>query len=319
MSIKFEEFKHGENTRGKLICRGVGKIANSLRRILLDEIEMIAFDTSEAHIATSDLKINHSILLNIELVRVYEEGEFYIKVDNNGIEPIAITSNMIYNLKTKSPAKVYKDMLICTLEGKHSITIRGIKTVHGTGRQHAKFSAVMGPVTYDATDVAHVYYLNERGFIEDNKRKISVKAIDKYNRNTMYIIIDKRGLDSISEQHKKYMKEMTQLPDKQYEFLTAELHESDDFVLTFYSENVEITAQQAIATLISQIKTGYESGIYTTSAAEVMRQFIYREVMCPIYCNSKDDNYCVLTISHNDAKKIEKQVYEQVLKILSTK
>lgn len=315
--LKFEKYNSGPFTRGRIICTNVGSIGNALRRILLDELEMVALNANNPIVRHVGPTFNYEALDKIGRVRAYEEGEFYIKVNNNSSERIVITSNMIFNMETKKPAKVQQDVELFYLAPKCKITLKNIVSVRGIGRQHAKFSGVIGPVTYLPTDVNHVYYLNERGFLENNRRMIPVdKSID---RNKNYYIRSKESVNiDINKRDQSYIDTMTELKIKDPKFLQTEMFDSQDFIITFYSEDVEVTYKAAVAELIRQMSNDTFDDIYTMNVAEIMRQRIYALVPCEIYLDKTEiDNRIKLTINHDDKEKLIKRVREDVIKILN--
>ena len=319
--IKYDETTKGGRTYGRLTCTGVGKIANALRRVLLDEIEMMAFDITEATIDTTDQKITHHLLYVITMVRLYEEGEFYLKVTNNKDESIPLMSDMIMNAKTHKPADLHLGMEIGQLQRHSTITIRGLRSCRGTGREHVKFKPVIGVVSYEPTDVAHVYYVNDRGFLEDNKRMIKRALIKGYDPAKQYILWNDVGMKLADERTKRRTKDLAVIRGLDVDAVTlrAESHESMDFVLTYYCERPREMAKRAVETIHTMIEQGVATKVWTLTAAEVMRQYLYAEAPCATFLDKigKLDNRLKLTVTHDDAPKLIDVAAKKILKILT--
>jgi hypothetical protein len=310
--IKFSKKKTVLDEVGVIEMHGVGSIANAIRRILLDELETVRFDVSNANFTTNDPFITLQMLIQLSLIYLYEEGEFYLDITNNTSMPINVYSNNIKNVKNHAEARVEPGVFICELSPKCKIKITNITSHRGTGRKHAKFTRVYGQVKYTPTDVHHVYFLNDRGFVENNRR--CIKRTKDIDINKKYIIWNKTGEKNISEQDLKIFKDFIKIPAGDWEFRRAELHLSEDFIIEFMADNVEEAFKQAIETLLRDL----DNKEMTLTVGDLVRTFVLREKECPIFGDweMQNNNSYKLTIEDPNEEKLVQNAVANIKKIL---
>jgi len=312
-------FSHS-GTRGNISTKGVGPIANGLRRILLDELTVFAFDTVESELETNDAYITFDLLRVICFVRLLDPfenpgGEYHLKLNNPSNEPIPITSQHIRDTKTGDLIKFAEPWEIGTLSPKCSISITKIRTVAGTGRENARFSPVFGPVTYRPTDIRFVYYLNEKGRIEDDLRAIPTAKIGKeFNAEklcTNILIWNEAWAQKMSTEDRELAQSLQRMT---YDgpFCFSELSDALDYDITFSAHNPQKTFERVLAKLREDI----QAPELTITAGEIIRFFCMRELECPIFGNFSGNNYRI-TIKHVDEKKIRANAVSAILKIIS--
>lgn len=300
--IKLQE---KEDNIGIITCKGVGLLANAIRQTLLDGIENIAFDLSEANLfGTTDRRVLHHIFINIQNCKVYEEGEFYIKFTNiNKDEMEPVMSDHIMNKTTKQPAKVESGVLLCHLHPGCLLKVNNIKTHRGYGRDHVKFAkSVVGPVEYRELDYMYIRYLNERGFIEQNRRRVKVKDMEKLKEfkgtDKKYLIWNKTYAEKINEKDRKYAEDHIKISsDIKIDKSIAEDYEI--IFKTFSDNNPKDILKLAFNELIKRPNL------------EALRYFIWKEQECPIIINNNE-----LIINHPAAEKLRKTAEKKISEIL---
>ncbi len=304
--------------QGNIVFKNVGSLANCFRRILLDEIPNIGLDTSTANMDTNDSMLTYYILHVISLIRVYEQGEFYLKVSIKGEGSKIITSDELKTLDGK-PANVEKGVEICELSGNCYLYITGIKSSKGIGREHVKYSAVVGTVTYKPTDVIFVHYLNESGFIEDNMKAI---PIGNYELDGKYIIWNDKYAKKCSKKDLKYAENLNKIKYTG-KFLVAEQDYCKDFIITFKAENPKEVYKKVIEVINLELdKTitfdsfGTIEQCYSISVGEAIKYFCCEELETSIFSNYTDNNYKI-TIDSVDNKKIHDNAIKKIKKIIN--
>lgn len=354
--IKFEQINE---KKGRIITTGAGSLANGLRRVLLDEIKTFCFDTSSATLETNDSYLTFDLLRSLTFVRFlnpfespvssnkkkdnrFEEKivienksdessfsqsekeksnsvEFYIKIRNIGIEPIAILSSHICDDKG-NPIDFVEVWELGTLSPGCKLAITGIKITSGIGREHAKFSAVFGPVTYRPTDVCFVYYLNEKGKIEDNMRAVPLSSFSQNEKEkskseelTTNLLIWNEEWGKKMSKEDRLLAESLEKISYTGQFNFSEISDSNDFEITFNAHLPERTFKEACAVIARDIQGDPES--LTITAGEVLRWFCFQEMECPIYGNFNQDNYKIKVL-HVDEKKIMHNAISKIMNIL---
>jgi len=311
--ITFQEVDKIIGKSGKIIIKKAGPIANAFRRVLLDEIETIRFNTDKTEIISDDDYMTLQVLMDLALVHLYEEGEFHINVKNKGSMPVEIMSDLIMNTTTGNPAKVEKGVFIYTLEPGRKLEIKKIFSERGIGRTHAKFSPVISSISYKPLDVIHVHYLSDNGFIENNRK--CIRLTKDLDINKEYIIWNKIGEKNISEKDLKYSKNFIKIPAGQVTILKSELDDSDDFCVEFQAYFPTETFKAAVKV----IDEGLDSKILTLTVGELIRSYIFREIPeCPVFAEFGmiDENYYNIDIDHPSAEQILKKVKDIIRNIL---
>jgi hypothetical protein len=310
--INFKSEKKILDNIGIIEMKGVGPIANAIRRVLLDEIETIRFDPENIIFTRTDPFLTHQTIINLVLIHIYEEGEFYLDVTNNSSEAIAVLSNHIKKVGTHTTIKAEKDAFICMLQPGKNVKITGIKTKRGIGRKHAKFSRVYGQVEYIPTDVHHVYFLNDRGFVEDSRR--CIKRTKDIDINKRYIIWSKIGEKNLAPETAELFKDFIKLPAGDWDFRRAELNTSEDFIVKFYADDPAAVFRECIELLLREL----DNEELTLTCGEMVRNFVYREKECAIFADWEiiNGHYCRLTIDDPAAEKLQKTAIENIKKIL---
>lgn len=336
--IKFEKINE---TKGRIITKGAGSLANGIRRVLLDEIKTYCFETSSATLETNDSYITFDLLRALTFVRFLnpffspssftpsfsqsekdkeeKSPEYYIKIRNVGLEPIAILSTHICDDKGK-PVDFVELWEVGTLSPGCKLAITGIKITSGIGREHAKFSAVFGPVTYRPIDVCFVYYLNEKGKIEDNMRAVpsfSLREKEKKEKTesltTNLLVWNEEWGKRMSKEDRLLSESLEKIKyDGQFSF--SEISDSNDFELTFNAHLPEQTFKEAIKVIARDIQGDPES--LTITAGEILRWFSFQEMECPIFGNFDQNNYKI-KILHVDEKKILENAKKKVMSIIT--
>lgn len=308
LKFKILESPHLKNRNlreAEIEAVGVGALANCMRRILLDEIPMLGLSIDNAVMQTNDAYLTYQLLQNIALIRVYEECELYLKISIKGDSPKTILSNDLKTLDGKTP-NIEQNVEICELSGNSFLHITGIKTVRGIGREHAKFSAVVGTVTYTPTDVIFVYYLNEKGFIEVNMRCI---PRDKYDLDKKYIIWNDKWAKNISKKDEEYSGGLIKIKYTG-KYLSAENDYCNDYIIRFKTENPEIIYKLMLEVIKREVEKkisfdnfGTIEQYYTVGFGEAVKYFCWQEIETSLFGNYKENNYKI-TIDHIDREKI---------------
>lgn len=315
--------KFSFDKKAKIVTKDAGTLANGLRRVLLDEIKTFTFETSESTLETNDSYLTFDLLRSIEFIRFLDpftepkEKEFFIKIKNVGSEPIAILSSHIC-YKSGKPVDFVELWEVGTLSPGCHLAISKIGITSGIGREHAKFSAVFGPVTYRPTDIAFVYYLNEKGKIEDNVRAIPTKILSEITKEkinelvTEYLIWNEEWGKKMSKEDIELSNTLKKISYNGNYYFT-EISDCNDFEITFNAHKPEQTFKEACKIIARDIQ-GDPSEL-TITAGEILRWFCFKEMECPIFGNFDQNNYKI-KIVHVDEKKIIKNAIEKILKIL---
>ena len=315
--------KFSFDKKAKIVTKDVGALANGLRRVLLDEIKTFTFETSESTLETNDPYLTFDLLRSLEFIRFLDpfiepkEKEFFIKIKNVGLEPIAILSTHIC-FKSGKPVEFVEVWEIGTLSPGCHLAISKICITSGIGRVHAKFSAVFGPVTYRPTDVAFVYYLNEKGKIEDNVRAIPTKILSEITKDKINELVTEYLIWN-EEWGKKMSKEDIELSNTLKKisyngnYCFTEISDCNDFEITFNAHKPEQTFKEACKIIARDIQG--DPLELTITEGEILRWFCFKEMECPIFGNFDQNNYKI-KIVHVDEKKIIKNAIEKILNIL---
>ncbi len=347
-----EHLKSRNLKLGQIEFTDAGTIANTYRRVLLDEIEITALNTDFATLKTNDGLISHEVMRIISFIRLLDPlcsqnlqtesdlseknendySEYYIKISVKGDQHYNVLSDHIYDAKTHKPAPVEQGVHICTLSPNCYFEVLGIQTSTGTGRENARFSAIVGTVTYEPTDIFFVHYLNNRGFIEDNMKALCRKwkfedpVLKKYAETAKLntapknapIIWNKEWANYMSKSDQAYSEEMIKVS---YEgpYFVSEKHYSNDYIITFKSENPAKTFQAATATILKELNH-YKSELTennpstTISIGELINHFCQLEIEKPVFANYSENSYKI-TIAHENQKKIQTNVIDNLIKV----
>lgn len=319
----------------KIETKAVGSLANGLRRVLLDEIKTYTFDTSNATLETNDPYLTFDLLRSIEFVRFLnpfvnpsssfssrekEEkkgDEFYIKIKNVGNDHISILSSLIC-YKSGKPVDFVEVWEVGTLSPGCHLAISGIGITSGIGREHAKFSAVFGPVTYRPTDVTFVYYLNDKGKIEDNVRAVPTEVLSKITGEKIkdlvmeYLIWNEDWSKKMSKEDKELAASLKKI-SYNGNYCFTEISDCNDFEITFNAHKPEQTFKEACKVIARDIQG--DPNELTITAGEILRWFCFQEMECPIFGNFDRNNYKI-KINHVDEKKIIQNAINKILSIL---
>lgn len=297
---------------GIVEMKGVGALANALRRVLHDEVETIRFNVDNANFHKTDPYLTYQTIIDLSLIHLYEEGEFYLEVANNTNAPYDVLSNHIKTIEHK-PAKVEQDVFICTLQPRAKVKITKITSCRGIGRDHAKFCAAFGLIEWKPTDVMYVYYLNDRGFIENDLK--CIKLTKDLNANKKYIIWSKIGEKHISEKDKKFSKDFIKLP-AQTEIRRSEYDTSEDFEIRFRAHD----PAQHFRAAIKVLEEGLDNENLTITIGDLLRAYIYKQLPVPIYVTTRmiDENYYHMIIDDQNADKLKANAISEIKKILKT-
>jgi hypothetical protein len=291
-----------------------GNIANAFRRALLSEIPTIAFNVDDATLETDDTLITHDILNTICFARFLNcydcdiplNSKFEINVTAEN-ENTPVFSDYIVFEGTNKPAPLEKHVLICHLNKKRNLRIRGIKVCRGTSVQHAKHRALTGLIIYDELDFCYVNYVNINGRL--NYKKII--APEKYNRETQYVYIEK-GAD-MTERVEKQIKKYTQLKDIREVQHGVDI--CDSYFLSYECDEPKKlfnAARESLVQRLKNIKLQHDGIEVDITIRELLSWFCHLETDCNIFYNNG-----VLTIVHDNKEKIIKNAVEKILKILN--
>lgn len=301
-----------EGNVGIITFRKCGNLANAFRRILLDEIVCWAFDTSDAKLETSDTLLTHDVLTNIPLVRILEShegganvgitGKFYISVKSVSDNSPVLSDNILD--ERNKPAPVVPGLLICHLGKDCHLDIKNITLSRGIGREHAKFCATYGRISYEDLDTTCVNYINERGFNEI--RTVEGQGLEKS------VIYSEAGRKLMSESTKNIVSKYTDITSKYKNpvFLDTCSYESQNYRIRFTADN----PRAVFATARKQLAGQLQERVMTKTTLEVLRWFCYAETICPIFVSHEK---LTIVVAHDNAARIMENAIKTIMKIIN--
>lgn len=190
------------------------KVANAIRRTLLDEIKAKALDAGE--VETNDIYIlKDELRENIGLIPIDQTipigAKFSLAVENNKTNILPVKSRQI-RTSIKNPFN--SRIELCSLNPGKRVQIKNISVVEGRGRNHAKFSLV-STVGYKMLDYMNVYYLNEKN--KEESYTLTTEQVQKITKTKN--VMDKKILIIPTKEQKSYMSEKLKARLKYYDII----------------------------------------------------------------------------------------------------